>query len=123
LQRSEDVQYLGTVRARLGYLVTDNVLLFGTAGLAWERVDRTEFLTGNLVSATLLTTVPTNLFGWVVGIGAEARLGSTYWFGRLEYLHYDFGQIETFGSVNNGPTSPKGQETIDVIRGAVSYKF
>jgi outer membrane immunogenic protein len=37
----EQVNYLGTARARLGWLPTDNVLLYGTAGLAWERLDTT----------------------------------------------------------------------------------
>ena len=41
LSLSERVQYLGTARARLGWLPTDNVLLYGTAGLAWERLDLT----------------------------------------------------------------------------------
>jgi opacity protein-like surface antigen len=40
--RSDEIKYLGTARARLGWLPTDNVLLYGTAGLGWERVDRVE---------------------------------------------------------------------------------
>ena len=38
----ENVKYLGSARARLGWLPTDKVLLYGTAGLAWERLDQTE---------------------------------------------------------------------------------
>src|SRR5436190_12597374 len=39
----DDVKYLGTVRARVGGAVpfaNTDVLLYGTAGLAWERVNR-----------------------------------------------------------------------------------
>ena len=40
---SDDVKYLGTVRTRVGGAVpfaNTDVLLYGTAGLAWERVNR-----------------------------------------------------------------------------------
>ena len=37
----ENVKYLGSARTRLGWLPAGNVLLYGTAGLAWERLDRT----------------------------------------------------------------------------------
>ena len=42
---SDDVKYLGTVRTRVGGAVpfaNTDVLLYGTAGLAWERLHRTE---------------------------------------------------------------------------------
>ena len=39
---AERVQYLGSARARIGWLPTDNVLLYGTAGLAWERLDQNQ---------------------------------------------------------------------------------
>ena len=42
----DDVKYLGTIRARVGGAVpfaNTDVLLYGTAGLAWERLHRTEF--------------------------------------------------------------------------------
>ena len=40
----ENVKYLGSARARLGWPPAGNVLLYGTAGLAWERLDRTDDL-------------------------------------------------------------------------------
>ncbi|MDP1883546.1 MAG: hypothetical protein Q8K88_11790, partial [Bradyrhizobium sp.] len=36
---AENTKYLGTARARLGWLPADNVLLYVTAGLAWERLE------------------------------------------------------------------------------------
>src|SRR6476660_1579212 len=39
---TDDVKYLGSARARLGFLPVKNVLLYGTAGLAWERVEQSE---------------------------------------------------------------------------------
>src|SRR5262245_27369542 len=37
----ERVKYLGSARARLGWTPVESVLVYGTAGLAWERVDQT----------------------------------------------------------------------------------
>src|SRR5262249_37602091 len=99
--RSETFNLLGSARARLGYLVTPNILLYGTGGLAW-----TQFVTNTdlALSTTFPPPFPDNFsnvssasspiwrFGWVAGAGAETRLFDTNWLARLEYLHYDFGK-------------------------------
>lgn len=128
ITRTEKVQYLGSARARLGWLPAPNLLLYGTAGLAWERLDLTaETLRTSPVGSTFSSTrTPTDKFGWVAGLGVEAMLGSPNWIGRVEYLHYDFGQnvdasalAAAIGQVN----STSGAQTIDLVRAGVSYKF
>jgi opacity protein-like surface antigen len=133
----ENVKYLGSARARLGWLPAGNVLLYGTAGLAWERLDRTRDSSqvftpiepsggGSQFSST---RSPTDKFGWVAGVGAEMMLGSPNWIGRVEYLHYDFGQVATASSFTQtlpGSTpeiSTAGSQTINVVRAGLSYKF
>jgi outer membrane immunogenic protein len=127
---SEKAQYLGSIRGRLGWLPADNVLLYGTAGLAWERLDSTSQTlrtsTAPVGMSLTSTRTPTDKFGWVAGAGVEAMLGSPNWVGRIEYLHYDFGQnadssalTAAIGQVN----STSGPQTIDVVRAGVSYKF
>jgi len=133
LSLAENVKYLGSARARLGGLPTDNVLLYGTAGLAWERLDSTSsnLLTDNPPAApvTQLLTTKTAIdkFGWVAGVGAEMMLGSPNWIGRVEYLHYDFGQIQAASSFDRvgfrSDRSTAGSQTIDLVRAGVSYKF
>jgi opacity protein-like surface antigen len=126
----EKVKYLGTARARLGWLPTDTVLLYGTAGLAWERLERgeTEVITGAPGSVTARGVSPFDHFGWVAGAGAEVMLGSSNWIGRLEYLHYDFGRVNsdaTFASSQPAISAAltAGRQTIDVVRAGASYKF
>ena len=120
----ENVRYLGSTRARLGWLATDQVLLYGTAGLGWERLDLTE--TTQSPASAISVRDPIDKFGWVAGVGAEAMLGSPNWIGRIEYLHYDFGQVMTARSVTNTSpafgsfTSPAGSQTIDVVRAGIS---
>lgn len=98
----ENVKYLGSARARLGWLPADNILLYGTAGLASERLDRTNGLSEIIqpngqpaATAFISTRSPDDKFGWVAGAGAEVMLGSANWIGRVEYLHYDLGQVAT----------------------------
>jgi opacity protein-like surface antigen len=133
----DDVQWLGSARARLGYAFggggcCSNFMIYGTGGLAWERVDRID--TTNLVlpgiTQNASTRDPRDWFGWVVGVGGEAKLGGTGWVGRIEYLHYDFGTVEATTTVVTTPTTPggnfadsAGRQTIDVVRAGLSYKF
>ena len=71
-------------------------------------------------------SAPSWRFGWVVGVGAEQRIGTTNWIGRLEYLHYDFGTFEsaTSSSIDrrrpppSTPASSRGQRPCDRRRGA-----
>jgi opacity protein-like surface antigen len=131
LSLGERVQYLGSTRARLGWLPTDNVLLYGTAGLAWERLDLTavssQIATPAPNTQSLTQRQPTDKFGWVAGVGAEVMLGSPNWIGRLEYLHYDLGQVQTANlTIQAGgfrDASTAGSQHIDVVRAGVSYKF
>lgn len=130
------VKYLGSVRARLGLLPTDSVLVYGTAGLAWQRLEGTEKfeaieIEGDIVRTSTFTDIfPTDRFGWVAGVGAEARLFGGNWLGRIEYLHYDFDRFERFqttelsnGVVTFDSRTTSGRQTIDVIRAGLSYKF
>jgi opacity protein-like surface antigen len=115
---------LGSVRARLGYLVTPNVLLYGTGGLGW-----TQFTTSQQTPGTLPTPfiTPDWLFGWVAGLGVEARLGRTNWLGRIEYLHYDFGNSGAFSQFTPAgalvTSSNSSHLTADVVRAGLSYKL
>jgi len=116
---------LGSARARLGYLVLPNVLLYGTGGLG---VTLEDVFTSS--SGTSGGSSPNWKFGWVAGAGGEVRLGDTNWLLRLEYLHYDFGDSGSFAeSIVAPPTttasfiSTTGHLTTNVVRTGLSYKF
>src|SRR5262245_36844190 len=93
--QTDKFDYLGSARARLGYLVTPNVLLYGTGGLAWTRLVQTQDSTVLVTDPTQPLTLaiaatqstPSWRFGFAVGAGIEARLWDTNWLGRGEYLH------------------------------------
>lgn len=126
--RAPEIEALGSIRARLGWLPTDSVLLYGTAGLGWERISTVTGFASTAPAGTLTTSTysATDRFGWVAGAGVEVLLPGGNWIGRLEYLHYGFGTIAETGTFTNaGGTIPyrAGNQGVDVLRAGVSYKF
>ena len=118
--RTDKFDRLGSARARLGYLVSPGMLLYGTAGLGWTR------FVNSLDGVTAASAVtPHWLFGWVAGVGLEKRLGETNWLARVEYLHYDFGDSGSFSQTGGGVaiSTTSGRLTNDVVRTALSYKL
>ncbi|MCP3471972.1 outer membrane beta-barrel protein [Bradyrhizobium sp. CCGUVB1N3] len=87
------------VRGRLGYLVTPNVLLYGTGGIAFQnfsnsatcQTSQTDPVCGP--TAIPIFTTATNSStrtGWTVGVGVDARIFAN-WMLRAEYRYSDFG--------------------------------
>ena len=98
---------LGSARARLGYLVWPNVLLYGTGGLAWTRLVRTtEDIEVGADPNAFLSSNPSWRFGWVAGLGVETRLWDSNWLARVEYLHYDFLDSGSSFSTGSVPSTP-----------------
>jgi outer membrane immunogenic protein len=87
----------GSLRARLGYAVTDSFLLYGTAGGAASRMEVSD-AAGNDTQT---------MFGWTAGVGADAMLTDQV-FGRAEYRYADFGS-KTFNT-GSGPQSVDATE-------------
>jgi outer membrane immunogenic protein len=103
------LDWYGTVRARMGWLLTKDLLLFGTGGLAYGRVSENDSyaITGTppaavevgLPSSGFSCTVNVTCFtgaksstraGWTAGGGAEWRLAQN-WTVKAEYLYVNLG--------------------------------
>ena len=88
-----------SVRARLGFLVTPQVLLYGTGGVAWQQLEASGTCqhsapdplclveAGNPFSTVTNSTVRT---GWTIGGGLETNIFGN-WLARAEYRFSDFG--------------------------------
>lgn len=70
----------GSLRARIGAAVTDNVLVYGTAGGAASRLKVSE--AGGNDTNTML--------GWTAGVGTDIKLTEQV-FARGEYRYTDYG--------------------------------
>ncbi|KAA3448269.1 porin family protein [Mesorhizobium sp. SARCC-RB16n] len=71
----------GSLRARLGYAVTPEILLYGTGGLAGRSLKVQDDTFGS-DTATMI--------GWTAGVGTDIKLTDNV-FGRVEYRYTDFG--------------------------------
>jgi outer membrane immunogenic protein len=70
----------GSLRARLGYAVTPEILLYGTAGGAAQSLKISD-PTGSDKNTML---------GWTAGVGTDIKLTDNV-FGRVEYRYTDYG--------------------------------
>ena len=73
----------GSLRGRMGFAVTDDVLLYGTAGGAAARLKVSD-PAGDDSNA---------LYGWTAGAGVDVKLTEQV-FGRVEYRYTDFGSSD-----------------------------
>jgi outer membrane immunogenic protein len=134
--QSDNFDLLGSARARLGGLVSPNLLFYGTGGLAWTRFVMNTIQTQNVGAAgglsssvtTAAVQSPVWMFGWVAGVGGEAKIYNSNWLFRVEYLHYDFGDrggsaVTTTSDVTTSTVQTSGHLTADVVRAGISYKF
>ncbi|GLR85427.1 outer membrane protein [Bradyrhizobium iriomotense] len=93
---TQKLSWFGTVRGRAGVLVTPNVLLYGTGGLAYGEFKTGGSITGNGVGGVPVTVVfpgaSSTQVGWTVGAGVEGKIGGN-WTAKLEYLYMDLGSV------------------------------
>jgi outer membrane immunogenic protein len=135
--------WLGTVRARLGYAV-DRFMVYGTGGFAYGNVKSTSATTaiypaGNDVFAEGLESwagsKSQTKLGYAIGAGIEYAITNN-WTIRGEYLYYNLGQITnvslpttmTFSqstTANDSTNVGRNKTTVDgnIVRLALSYKF
>src|SRR5262249_39798282 len=82
---------LASARARLGYVVFPNLLLYGSAGVGWGHSRLTTTQLDNISGVAVSGTSYGNDIGWVAGAGIEWKFWD-HWLLRGEFLHYGFGQ-------------------------------
>ena len=116
---SKSVDYLGTFRGKIGYLLQPSILLYGTGGLAYGGVTLKypQILSdiSELTDEGWLSHSATNKLqvGWTAGGGIEWMFLEN-WSAKAEYLYYDLGSLQMYGGTafqfrNSVP--PVGQGT------------
>jgi outer membrane immunogenic protein len=127
----EKLDSFGTVRARLGFIPVDRLLVYGTGGLAYGHArlstaltlvnDGTTVCAGNNCQAG--ATSDTKV-GWTIGAGTEWAFTNN-WSLKAEYLYYDLGNLShtmtdpSFPSIFNAAVQLKG----NIVRAGVNYRF
>jgi outer membrane immunogenic protein len=98
LSASKRADYIGTVRGRLGWLVTPTFLVYGTGGLAYGGTSSNTSIFSAEVPNTGSTSVTgfgsesTTRVGWTAGGGVEWMFLPN-WSVKAEYLYYDLGTV------------------------------
>ena len=127
LSVDQRLEWFGTVRGRLGVLVTPAVLLYATGGLAYGSV-KTDAVLSSITPAGVpvaaASSSSTTHAGWTIGGGIEAHLGGN-WTGKAEYLYMDLG---TFSSTVALPAAIIGANissriTDNIFRVGINYHF
>jgi outer membrane immunogenic protein len=97
LTASRRLDWLGTDRVRLGFLIWPTFLVYGTGGLAYGEtqasvaIGQTVVFPGFSPGASFGTSNHT-LAGWTAGGGVE-WLFYPNWSLKVEYLYYDLGRV------------------------------
>jgi outer membrane immunogenic protein len=121
----QKIDFFSTARARVGYLVNNNVLLYGTGGFAWAR----EKLRTSGTTFIIFTPFPfgptsdvRTVDGWTVGGGIEWALAPN-WSAKLEYLHLDFGSRNFTVNPAITASAVRVSSQVDVVRLGLNYRF
>ena len=143
-QINNSVDYLGTVRGRVGYLLIPTLNIYGTGGLAYGGVNasilNSQFWgcqgseTGHNYFYPGSSSYSNTLSGWTAGGGAEWMFLSN-WSAKAEYLYYDLGSMSGV-AVNSyygyNLASDSGIQSItkysthfsgNIVRAGVNYHF
>jgi outer membrane immunogenic protein len=137
---SQEIDWFGTLRGRLGWLPVDPLLVYATGGLAYGHVQTdVSFLgvrspNGNplLASANGSSAISQSdtRAGWTLGGGLEWMFAPR-WTVKAEYLHYDLG-TETLNQTlvlnsSVGFISANIQSAShyrgDIVRAGLNYRF
>lgn len=111
---SAGTNWLGTVRGRLGYAITDSLLAYGTGGLAYGNVyaSAVHFNTSNIQRENAVGALAWNYAnpaafgaasyagtraGWSAGGGVEWMFANN-WSARAEGLYYNLGTVDLVSS-------------------------
>ena len=134
---SGNMDYLGTVRGRLGYLLTPTLLAYGTGGFAYGGVTiNTSSLVYNVGWDRNPTSVGGTNFadtrvGWTAGGGVEWMFMPN-WSAKAEYLYYDLGSLSQnftmpVTATNGGEALFAGQVKArvsgNIVRAGINYHF
>lgn len=118
----EKIKWIGTVRPRLGFLLSDNIMLFGTGGLAYGSIDN--FANSNYTLVTYPAAFNSTKTGWTAGGGLEAKFAPN-WSGKVEYLYTDLGNVTVIANptLANPPfqTQYRWNNVMQMVRFGVNY--
>lgn len=109
LRSKQEIDWLGTVRGRIGYAPWCRLMIYGTGGFAYASVDNfadLDYPAVNAGTVRYLGSRSDTQTGWTAGGGLEFGL-TRHWTIKAEYLYMDLGDGSAIG--NPVPPNPPFQ--------------
>jgi len=140
LSSSRRLDYLGTVRGRLGFTITPTLLVYGTGGLAYGQTQSSTSITQIVENSAALPNHSSSFgsfsntrVGWTAGGGIE-WLFAPNWSVKAEYLYYNLGSVTyglsplqnftTAGTLfTSGDPVSRTRFTGNIVRAGLNYHF
>ena len=128
---SSTLDWVSSLRGRLGFLVTPSLLAYATGGGAWARIGYSARAMCTAVGCAgggyfANAAVSSTETGYTVGGGLEWAMTGN-WLVRAEYLYYRFNNgpniTASAGPVNNPSGFAWSGTSVSVARAGLSYKF
>lgn len=121
-----EVDYFGTLRGRLGYAYSADLMPYVTAGWAYGDVNseyNVAVTSGGAPVFAASDSLSSNQDGWTVGAGLEYRLSDSLTF-KTEYLYVDLGSYNLIDISGGGDFATVDVDTkFHVARVGVNYRF
>jgi len=120
---NEQLSWFGTSRTRIGFLAMPNILIYGTAGMAYGQVKSSGTVTATGIGS-FSDSFKDVKAGYAIGGGVEGAFGGG-WSAKLEYLYMDLGKTEhTYGTIALGAIATETRRTTDnILRVGMNYRW
>jgi outer membrane immunogenic protein len=122
---SSEINWLATIRGRVGWLVDPDTMIYGTGGAAWGGVKNSANPNGfgSSTAAAVTKSESKTKSGWVAGGGIEHILGGawSHWTLGVEVLYVDLGDSTPRVSVDNKGTKFNNKAAIGQLK--LNYRF
>lgn len=110
---SVNTNWMSTIRARAGYLISPTTLVYVTGGGAFADVEANTTLTLatpiKVLNGQAVSNNSSTEWGWTIGAGLEQKIFNNNWSIKAEYLYTDLG------SININPATTIGKTNVTFI--------
>ena len=121
---SERLNWLGTVRGRVGVVAWERSLFYATGGFAYGGVSASQNTIFPAVQYP--SSVSETRTGWTAGGGWEYAFAPN-WSAKIEGLYYDLGSFSTLGTAVPAGTGFIGGKNFDakgaIVRAGLNWRF
>ena len=126
-----NIQWFGTVRPRVGWLVTPTTMVYATGGLAYGSVHASGSFTDTSCSCMWGFDKRSTNVGYAAGGGVEGSFPNwsnwnlRNWTWKVEYLYLDLGTLSGsgFDTDFSGTYTYSARFTDNILRFGVNYNF